>query len=83
MTSPDDNGVATWHSCSICFEEKFEEDLLVHRSCNGALCVECLQTTIQHNQTPGGQFPCPVSQHPVFFKNKKNFQEKILTQMKS
>jgi len=74
MTSPNNGGVEveTWHTCNICFEEKFEEDLMVHRSCNGTLCSDCLEGTIQHNQNTAGNFPCPVKDCLPFLQQEVN-----------
>ena len=54
-----ENTASTWHSCSICLEEKFDEELKVHRICGGLLCKECLGKTIEISE--GKSFPCPVS----------------------
>lgn len=59
---------STWHACNICFEEKFEEELSVHRSCNGVLCSGCLGETLKFTKNDGGDFPCPVSQSGLFRK---------------
>lgn len=56
---------STWHSCNICFDEKFEEELLVHRKCNGVLCPGCLGDTLKHSKNDHGDFPCPVGSFPA------------------
>ena len=54
-----ENIASTWHSCSICLEEKFDEELRVHPICGGLLCKECLGRTVEYSE--GKSFPCPVS----------------------
>ncbi len=52
--------VMEWHSCSICLEEMVDTDLLVHSSCGGLLCQECLTSSKQHSIKEDGRMPCPV-----------------------
>ena len=48
----------SWHTCSICLEEVFDEDLHIHPICGGMMCVDCLEATVQfHHQE---NFACPV-----------------------
>ena len=54
-----ENVGSTWHSCSICLEEKFDEELKVHPICGGLLCKECLGRTVEFSE--GKNFACPVS----------------------
>lgn len=71
----DGNGgddTTTWHSCNICFEEKFAEDLMVHRTCSGMLCSACLQSTISYNQNSVGDFPCPSCNR--FISSKEGYE---------
>ena len=48
-----------WHTCGICLEDIFDDDLMVHEVCGGVLCRDCLQATASYHS--GQTFPCPVS----------------------
>ena len=52
--------VMEWHSCSICLEEMVDTDLLIHSSCGGLLCSDCLECSKQHSIKDDGKMPCPV-----------------------
>ena len=45
-------GAATWHSCGICLEEIFDEELKVHLVCGGLLCDPCLTNMIEVSEPP-------------------------------
>lgn len=51
-------GAAAWHSCGICLEEIFDEELKVHIVCGGMLCDSCLTNLVEVNNTI--RFPCPI-----------------------
>ena len=50
---------AVWHSCGICLEEIFDEELKVHLVCGGLLCETCLTNLVEMHKQP--RLPCPVS----------------------
>lgn len=55
-----EQGAAAWHSCGICLEEIFDEELKVHLVCGGMLCDTCLMNLADMNKQQL-KFHCPVS----------------------
>ena len=51
-------GPMGWHTCGICLEDIFDDDLMVHNVCGGVLCQDCLEATASYHS--GQSFPCPV-----------------------
>jgi len=58
IPEPPNTNLSAWHSCSICLEETFDEELNVHEICGGLLCKECLKNTIEYNKQ--SKFNCPI-----------------------
>lgn len=54
----DVEGAAAWHSCGICLEEIFDEELKTHLICGGLLCDTCLTNLVEVNKTH--KFHCPI-----------------------
>eukprot|EP00794_Sanderia_malayensis_P011244 gene11244-12424_t len=53
------SSIATgWHTCGICLEDIFDDDLMIHQPCGGMLCRDCLLVTCSYHC--GKSFPCPV-----------------------
>jgi len=53
-----EQGAAAWHSCGICLEEIFDEELKVHLICGGMLCDTCLANMVDINKQQ--KFHCPI-----------------------
>ncbi|XP_065056466.1 ubiquitin carboxyl-terminal hydrolase 15-like [Rhopilema esculentum] len=51
-------GPTGWHTCGICLEDIFDDDLMIHGICGGVLCSDCLEATACYHS--GKSFPCPV-----------------------
>ena len=51
-------GPMGWHTCGICLEDIFDDNLMVHNVCGGILCRDCLGVTASYYT--GKSFPCPV-----------------------
>ena len=51
-------GPMGWHTCGICLEDIFDDNLMVHSVCGGILCKDCLGVTASYYA--GKSFPCPV-----------------------
>lgn len=47
------NSASSWHSCSICFDEIYDDEMKVHVTCGGMMCGSCLQHM-------GANFSCPI-----------------------
>ena len=58
-TNGEEDGATGWHSCSICLEDTFDDDLLVHSICGGMMCKGCLKATSDFHGNLS--FPCPVT----------------------
>eukprot|EP00112_Aurelia_sp_Birch-Aquarium-sp1_P010751 Seg2289.2 transcript_id=Seg2289.2/GoldUCD/mRNA.D3Y31 product="Ubiquitin carboxyl-terminal hydrolase 15" protein_id=Seg2289.2/GoldUCD/D3Y31 len=63
-------GPMGWHTCGICLEDIFDDDLMVHNICGGVLCCDCLEATASYHS--GQSFPCPVCNATV---KEKTFTE--------
>jgi len=63
-------GPMGWHTCGICLEDIFDDDLMVHNVCGGVLCRDCLGVTASYYS--GKSFPCPVCNATV---DEKDFCE--------
>ena len=57
-------GPMGWHTCGICLEDIFDENLMIHNVCGGILCKNCLEVTASYHS--GQAFPCPVPPFPIF-----------------
>ena len=51
-------GPMGWHTCGICLEDIFDDDLMIHNVCGGILCKDCLEVNASYHA--GQSFPCPV-----------------------
>ncbi|XP_065644929.1 ubiquitin carboxyl-terminal hydrolase 32 isoform X2 [Hydra vulgaris] len=63
----------SWHVCSICLEEVFDEHLTIHPPCGGMMCSSCLEATVQYYQNE--TFACPICNHQIVSNDYKQFVE--------